>query len=286
MTDQGVRAAPAGTLVDRSLRFLADQAADSLTLARDVLGIARATRAIADRVAVALLGSDPRVRRLVDGKWALATAAGESAALSACTFAVVDVETTGSSAGRGDRITEIGVYTLSDGQIALAFETLVNPERPIPNLVSALTRITDDMVRSQPTFAEIADDVVAALAGRVFAAHNARFDWAFLSRELRRTRDLTLEGPRICTVRLTRRLVPALRSRNLDAVAAYFGVEIERRHRAGSDALGTAQVLKRLLEVAEDTGVRTLEDLQALGRPKRRRRRRRRSALPSSVEEA
>ncbi len=285
MSDHGVRAAPAGTLVDRSLRFLADQAADSLTLARDVLGISRATRAIADRVAVALLGSDPRVRRLVDGKWALATAAGESAALDACTFAVVDVETTGSSSGRGDRITEIGVYTLSGGKIDLAFETLVNPERPIPTVVSALTRITDDMLRSQPTFAEIADDVVGALAGRVFAAHNARFDWAFVSRELRRTRDLTLEGPRICTVRLTRRLVPELRARNLDAVAAYFGVEIEQRHRAGSDARGTAQVLKRLLEVADDKGVRTLEDLRALGRPKRQARRRR-TALPTSLEEA
>ncbi len=285
VTDSGVRAAPAGTLVDRSLRFLADQAADSLTLARDVLGISRATRAIADRVAVALLGSDPRVRRLGDGKWALAAAAGESTALGACTFAVVDVETTGSSSGRGDRVTEIGIYTLSGGKIALAFEALVNPERPIPNLVSALTRITDDMVRTQPTFAEIADDVVAALAGRVFAAHNARFDWAFVSRELRRTRDLALEGPRICTVRLTRRLVPELRSRNLDAVATYFGVEIEHRHRAGSDALGTARVLKRLLDVAEEKGARTLDDLQALGRP-RRRRRRRRSALPTSVEDA
>jgi DNA polymerase III epsilon subunit family exonuclease len=233
---------------------------------------------------VALLGSDPRVRRLGDGKWALASAAGESTALGACTFAVVDVETTGSSSGRGDRITEIGVYTLSGGKIDLAFETLVNPERPIPNVVAALTRITDDMVRDKPTFAEIADDVVAALAGRVFAAHNARFDWAFLSRELGRAQNLTLEGPRICTVRLTRRLVPALRSRNLDAVATYFGVEIEQRHRAGSDALGTARVLRRLLDVAEEQGVHTLEDLHALGRPKRRRRRR--SALPTSVEEA
>ena len=91
----GIRATPQGTLVDRALRFLGEQSADSLTLARDVLGIGRATRAVADRVAVALLGADPRVRRMSDGKWALAGAREGAVELANCTFAVVDVETTG-----------------------------------------------------------------------------------------------------------------------------------------------------------------------------------------------
>jgi DNA polymerase-3 subunit epsilon len=281
MTQPGVRATPQGTLVDRALRYLGDQSADSLTLARDVLGIARATRAIADRVAVALLGADPRVQRLRDGRWALAAKAERSAVLSSCTFAVVDVETTGSRAGRGDRVTEIAVVTLSDGEIDVTLDALVNPERPIPSIVSRLTRITDDMVRSQPTFADVADDVLEALAGRVFAAHNARFDWAFLSRELRRTKDLALEGPRICTVHLARRLIPGLRSRGLDSVAAYFGVEIENRHRAGGDAVATARILQRLLELAGEKGVTTLGELRELGR----RRRPRKTALPTSVKE-
>ncbi|NIM51120.1 MAG: hypothetical protein GTN62_11030 [Gemmatimonadales bacterium] len=277
----GVRATPRGTLVDRALRYLSDGAADSLTIARNVLGLARATRAIADRVAVALLGSDPRVRQTGDGRWALASSRRGAPRLSSCTFAVVDVETTGSRPGRGDRVTEIAVVTLSAGEIEVVLDTLVNPEKPIPRFVSSLTRITDDMVQDKPTFDEIADQVLGVLAGRVFAAHNARFDWGFLSREVRRTRDLALEGPRICTVRLARRLIPGLRSRGLDSVAAYFGVEITDRHRARGDALATARILQHLLARAEERGAVTLDDLRELGR----RGRRKKTALPTSVKE-
>ena len=282
--DTGIRATPQGTLVDRVLRFLGDQSADSLTLARDGLGIGRATRAIADRVAVALLGSDPRVRRLSDGRWALAGVHEGAVELANCTFAVVDVETTGISPGRGDRLTEIAIVTLCDGKIDVALETWVNPQKAIPPVVTSLTSITNDMVRDQPTFDDIADEVLDTLAGRVFAAHNARFDWAFLSREVRRTRDLALEGPRVCTVQLARRLIPGLRSRGLDSVAAYFGVEITERHRARGDALATAEILQKLLGLAEERGVVTLADLRELGRP-RRRRKKKKTALPTSMKE-
>ena len=283
--DVGIRATPQGTLVDRVLRFLGDQSADSLTLARDVLGIGRATRAIADRVAVALLGSDPRVRQLSDGKWALAGAREGAIELANCTFAVVDVETTGNSPGRGDRLTEIAIVTLCDGKIEVALETLVNPQKAIPPIVTSLTRITNDMVHDQPTFDDIADEVLDALAGRVFVAHNARFDWAFLSREVRRTRDLALEGPKVCTVQLARRLIPGLRSRSLDSVTSYFGVEISERHRAGGDAVATAEILQKLLGLAEERGVATLADLKELGRPRKRLKKKKKTALPTSVKE-
>ncbi len=281
MSSPGVRATPQGTLVDRTLRFLSEGAADSLTLARDVLGIGRATRAVADRVTVALLGADPRVRRLGDGRWALAVAARGVPSIGGCTFAVVDVETTGTRAGRGDRITEVAVVTVTDADIMVVLDCLVNPERSIPKHITSVTRITDAMVRDQPTFHEIADEVIGALAGRVFVAHNARFDWGFVDREVRRTRDLALEGPRLCTVSLARRLVRGLRSRSLDSLAAYFGVEISQRHRAGADALATARILRHLLDLARERGATTLDDLRQLGRPRRRRR----SALPQSMYE-
>jgi len=263
------------------LHHLSEQSADSLTIARDVLGIRKATRAIAERVAVALLGADPRVRRLQDGRWSLTATGSSATALSACTFAVVDVETTGARAGNGDRITEVAVYTLCNGVIEPAFATLVDPERPIPRFVAALTRITDEMVRGQPTFAEIADQVADTLAGRVFAAHNARFDWAFLARELKRTRQVAIEGPRVCTVHLARRLLPGLRSRGLDSVARYFGVEIADRHRAAGDARATAVILSKLLGLAEERGARTLDDLQNLKRTPRPRR----TAMPTPTQE-
>ncbi len=263
------------------MRRLKHGAADSLTLAREVLGLARATRAIADRVAVALLGSDPRVRQMHDGRWALAAHADGAPRLGSCTFAVVDVETTGTRPSKGDRVTELAVVTLSGGNVEVAYETLVNPQRPIPSFVQSLTRITNEMVQDKPTFEQIADDVLASLAGRVFVAHNAPFDWGFLASEVRRTRDLDLEGPRVCTVRLARRLLPELRSRGLDSVAAYLGIEIAERHRARGDALATAHILKHLLARAEEQGAVTLSDLQRLGRRKRRKK----SALPTSMEQ-
>jgi DNA polymerase-3 subunit epsilon len=154
------------------------------------------------------------------------------------------------------------VVLVRDGRIETAFETLVNPERPIPPAVTRVTRITNEMLRNQPTFSEIVDDLLAALGGRVFVAHNLAFDWRFVWSEVRRARDVRLDGPRLCTVKLTRRLVPGLKNRGLDSVSRYFGIEIEDRHRAGGDARATAEVLVRLLERATDAGAKTLADLE------------------------
>ncbi len=252
-----------------------------MTLARDVLGLAPVTESIADRVVVALLGADPRVRRLHDGRWSLAAVGGTVATLDQATFAVVDVETTGSRAAAGDRVVEIGVVTLVDGRAEVVVDRLVDPERPIPRFVRQLTRITPDMVRGQPTFDEVADEVTDALAGRIFVAHNAQFDWRFLQAELRRAKGFALEGPRVCTLRLARRLLPGLRSRSLDALAEYFGVSIEARHRAAGDALATAKVLSGLLERAADQGIQTIAELERMSaRPRRKR-----SAMPTSMDE-
>lgn len=279
----GLVANPSGTLVDRALTYLATGPADSLAIAREVLGLPTATRAIADRVAVALLGAHPEVRRLVDARWSLSRDDAGSPKIETCTFAVVDVETTGSGAAGRDRIIEIAVAVLSRGRVELVFESLVNPGRPVARYVRQLTGITDEMVRDQPRFAEIADALVAALAGHVFVAHNMRFDWAFVSGELRDATDLVLAGPRLCTVQLARRLVTGLKSRGLDSLARYFGVEIAARHRAGGDAVATARILQRLLDLAAERGAVTLDDFGALGR--RRRRRKKRGAMPQPMDE-
>ncbi|HXV85817.1 MAG TPA: 3'-5' exonuclease, partial [Gemmatimonadales bacterium] len=204
--------------------------------------------------------------------------------LGQTTFAVVDVETTGTSPRLGDRVIEIAVIGLDQSGVRPLHHSLLDPGRPVPRWVQGLTGITDDMLRGRPRFADVADDVMAALGGRVFVAHNARFDWAFVSHELRRARDRVLDGPRLCTVRLTRRLVPGLKSRGLDSVTRFFGVEVLDRHRALGDATATAEVLRRLLGLAADSGVTTLSELQALGW-RRGARRRRRTALPTPVTE-
>ncbi|MEJ2239846.1 MAG: 3'-5' exonuclease [Gemmatimonadales bacterium] len=282
LTGTGLNAHPTGTLVDKALLYLQQGPAGSASLTKDLMGLDKAPPLVADRIAVALLGADPRVRRLGDGRWALSQLSLGSPKLADCAFAVVDVETTGNRAANGDRIVEIGVVAVTGEKIELIYHSLVNPERRISNFASSLTRITQDMVRDKPVFREIADDVMAALAGRIFVAHNVRFDWVFVGREMRSAHDLVLHGPRLCTVDLTRRLVPGLRSRSLDSVASYFGIEIEERHRATGDAVATARILRKLLNLATEMGATTLEDLKRLGRKKRKRKR---SAMPKSMDD-
>jgi DNA polymerase-3 subunit epsilon len=281
----GTSAYPDSTLLERVLIQLRSGPRAPSTLCHDILGLFGAPAAICDRVAYALLGADPRVRLLEDGRWAMVPQAQGSPLLDDCAFAVVDVETTGARAGFGDRITEVAVAVVHGGRREIVFESLVNPERPIPRAVCAITNITDEMVRHAPRFAELAERLLAALAGRVFVAHNARFDWNFLSAELRRSRDLTLDGTRLCTVRLARRLVRGVRSCGLDSLCRFFGFHNKARHRAGGDALVTAELLARLLVLAREEGARTLQDLASIESRRARRRRRKRQAMPTEPRE-
>jgi DNA polymerase III subunit epsilon len=278
----GLASFPAGTLIDRVLAMLREGPAAPSRVCTGVLDLAGAPDAVAERLVQALLGADPRVRQLPDGRWALLAEAQASPLLEECAFAVVDVETTGMRAAGSDRVTEIAVVVLHGSRREVVFESLVNPGRSIPRAICAITNITDEMVRHAPTFAEVADQVMAALAGRVFVAHNARFDWGFVSAEIRRARDLALDGPRLCTVRLARRLVTEVRSCGLDNLSHHFGFENMARHRAAGDALVTAELLGHLLDRARERGIRTLQDLDLLQSATRAARRRKRSASPSS----
>ncbi|MBA4070629.1 MAG: hypothetical protein C0497_02160 [Gemmatimonas sp.] len=184
-------------------------------------------------------------------------------AFANCRFVVVDVETTGTSHGRGDRVTEVAAVVVDEGAITEGFQTLVNPGRPIPWRVTALTGISDAMVADAPRFEEIADDLARVLAERTFVAHNAPFDWGFLGMEFARAGlPGALHGMPLCTVRLARRLLAHLPRRNLDSVALHYGVPIENRHRALGDARATALILRGLLHDLERQGVESMEALQ------------------------
>ncbi len=180
-------------------------------------------------------------------------------------FAVVDVETTGVRAQNGGRIVEVAVAILEGGTVHLAFEALLDPGTPIPPWVTRLTGITDGLVAGRPRFGDVVAGLGRALDAGVFVAHNARFDWRFLAAEGAAAGvSLPPGGRPLCTVRLTRRLVPELRHRGLDHVAAFFGVDNPARHRAFGDALATAYVLRALLARARERGVETLEQLVEL----------------------
>ena len=135
--------------------------------------------------------------------------------LEHCRFAVVDVETTGGRAGaqNGGRILEVAVAILEGGTVHLAFEALLDPGTPIPPWVARLTGITDGLVAGRPRFGDVVTGLGRALDAGVFVAHNARFDWRFLAVECAAVGVPAPAGKPLCTVRLTRRLVPELRHR-------------------------------------------------------------------------
>jgi DNA polymerase-3 subunit epsilon len=204
-------------------------------------------------------------------------------------YVVVDVETTGGSPGSRDRVTEVAAVHVDGPTVTLAFSSLVNPERPIPWHITRLTGISDEMVRSAPTFRDVAGELAAHLVGRVFVAHNARFDFGFLEAEFGRVAPTPLESlvmAQLCTVRLARRLLSHLPRRNLDAVSHHYGVANTGRHRAYGDALATATVLQGLLRDASHRGVHTWGDLDVLLGVRTSRKRRRPSALPQAADGA
>ncbi len=157
-------------------------------------------------------------------------------------LAYVDLETTGGSATR-DRITEIGLVLVDDGEVVLEWSTLVNPGVRIPSYIVSLTGISDEMVADAPSFVEVAHQLIDRLIGRVVIAHNARFDVGFLRNELNRTRE-TFDYPVVCTVKLSRKLYPQHRKHNLDALIERHQLDCNARHRA----LGDALVLPKLVQ--------------------------------------
>jgi DNA polymerase-3 subunit epsilon len=273
-------------LAQRALELLSRGPADPASVVRECCQIPAVQPALASHLAVALLGGDGRFFRRIDGWWELAapTPVLTDRTLAGLSYVVVDVESTGVRAIDGDRITEVAVVEVKNGTSRVVFDSLVNPERPIPLPISTLTGISYEMVRNAPRFGDIAHQLAAVLEGRVFVAHNATFDWRFISTEMQRATGRPLDGTRLCTVKLARRLVPTLYRRSLDAVAEYFGIRIFPRHRAGGDAIATAEILIRLLNAARDFELETLDDLLAhLRQP--RKRWRRSPAMPTPVND-
>lgn len=145
----------------------------------------------------------------------------------------VDLETTGANAS-GDRITEIGIVEVSQHGVS-EWSTLVNPQAPISPFIQRLTGISDAMVSSAPTFAEIAVALLDRLKGRLFIAHNVRFDYGFLRSEFKRA-GLDFRADVLCTVKLSRRLFPQHHKHNLDALVERHQLPVTSRHRALADA--------------------------------------------------
>lgn len=157
-----------------------------------------------------------------------------AAAMDDLNLAIIDVETSGTSAIY-DRIIEVGVLKVQNGKVVRTYSTLVDPERTIPYHIEKLTGITNRDLRSAPTFGQIKDELYDFLNGSIFIAHNARFDYGFIRNEFER-HGLDFSARCLCTARLSRLLFPEHRRHNLDSIMDRFGLTCLQRHRAFDDA--------------------------------------------------
>ena len=177
------------------------------------------------------------------------------------TFVVVDVETTGLSPLE-DRITEIAMMKVKNGILIDEFSTLINPLVTIPASITKLTGIDNLMVADAPTAREVSPTIVSFLSDSVFVAHNAAFDWGFVSQTVLRERQLEISNPQLCTVKLSRKILPHLPSKSLGPVTSALNITIPERHRASGDAYATALVLVKFLSYLQrKNNIQTIDEL-------------------------
>ena len=220
-----------------------------------------------------LLACDPRfVWRPVDHTWNAQAHEILARPLSETAFVVVDLETTGMAVSAAG-IIEIGAARVQGGRIIEEFAQLVNPGIRLPPFITRLTGIDDTMLADQPRIAHVWPRFVEFLGQSVVVAHNAHFDLGFLNAASVAHGGRELANPHFCTIKLARRLVPELRRRGLDALAAHFGIPLADRHRALGDVRITVEVFFHLLERLQARGVVRLDqalDLQHQARDGRR----------------
>ena len=161
-------------------------------------------------------------------------------------YAIVDIETTGGYAANND-ITEVAIVLHNGNSVVDRYETLIKPARPIPYYIQVLTGITPEMVEDAPSFEDVAEDIFDRLKDCIFIAHNVNFDYSFVKHHLQLC-GFELNSPKLCTVRLCRKVFPGLQSYSLGKLCRHFNIVIENRHRAGGDADATVTLFEHMLQ--------------------------------------
>lgn len=160
-------------------------------------------------------------------------------------YAIIDVETDGGNMRNG-KITEVAIYIHNGIEVVNSFTTLVNSETNIPYFITRLTGINNDMIRDAPKFYEIAKDIVKITEGMTFVAHNSAFDYGMIKSEFKQL-GFSYKRNTLCTVKLSRKLLPGQDSYSLGNLCESLGINIENRHRASGDALATVKLFELLL---------------------------------------
>jgi DNA polymerase III epsilon subunit family exonuclease len=232
-----------------------------------------ATAAISDGLACSLLAEvtagDSRVALTGAG---IALVGGRTdPVLEEAEFVVFDLETTGLSATR-DRICEVGAVRVRGLELVDSFQSLVNPGVALPEPVARLTGLRSPELQRAPSASSVVRRFLAFAGDELLVAHNSRFDQRFLEQQLLLMHGRRLSQPPLCTAALARRLLEGrIRRVGLASLAHFFGVPTTPCHRALPDAEATAQVLVRLIGLAQELGARRLSELRTLAAPRKRR---------------
>lgn len=168
-------------------------------------------------------------------------------------YAVVDIETTGNSY-KYSKITEIAIILFNGCEVTHVFQSLINPEIDIPYRITKLTGIDNKMVENAPAFYMVAKQIVELTAGKTFVAHNVNFDYKFIQEEFNRL-GYNFQRKKLCTVQLSRKIIPGYPSYSLGNICKALGINIEARHRAAGDALATVKLLSILLKKSQEQGM-------------------------------
>jgi len=179
-------------------------------------------------------------------------------------YSIIDIETTGGNP-RIDKITEIAVLMHDGNKVVDEYSTLINPECSIPHYISALTGITNEMVAGAPRFYEIARKLVELTENSIFVAHNVAFDYGFIRSEFRRL-GFEFKREQLCTVRLSRKLIPGHTSYSLGRLCDTLQIPVNGRHRALGDATATARLFDILLRT--ESGLNTTYITASAGIPR------------------
>jgi DNA polymerase III subunit epsilon len=161
-------------------------------------------------------------------------------------YAIIDIETTGGNHNTG-KITEIAIYIHNGNRIVDEFSTLINPEVHIPKFIQNFTGITNEMVKDAPKFYEVAKKIVEITNDKIFVAHNVMFDYGFIKHEFK-CLGYDYNRNKLCTVRLSRKLLPGHKSYSLGKLTGDLKIQIANRHRAAGDAIATVKLFEILLE--------------------------------------
>lgn len=177
-------------------------------------------------------------------------------------YVVFDVETTGLSPLDGDRIIEIAAVKVRNGEIVASIDSLINPQRAIPEEAQKINKITEAMIVNAPTAEQFLPQITEFIGGGCLVGHNIKFDLDFLCYELsligRRLNEVT---PAVDTLKLAKRVLPQLSNYQLSNLALYFGARLEGTHRALADVKLTVTVLNRLLDLAGGQGFPLFQDI-------------------------